>query len=104
MAELSLCEAPANFKYAPFTVDQFLSVFERYNVPVWPAQIFLYALGILAICLAFQRTADFSRGIGIMLSMFWLWMGLIGSLLIILRDRIYAIECGSVITLPKSVM
>ena len=61
----------------PFTVEQFLSVFERYNVAVWPAQLFLYAIGVLAICLTIQRKADFSRSISLVLSMFWLWMGIL---------------------------
>lgn len=61
----------------PFTIDQFLSVFERYNVAVWPAQLFLYAIGVLAVCLAFRRKVDFSRGISLVLSMFWIWMGLV---------------------------
>ena len=61
----------------PFTVDQVLSVFERYNVALWPAQLFLYAFGVLAICLAIQRKVDFSRGISLVLSMFWIWMGLL---------------------------
>jgi hypothetical protein len=61
----------------PFTVDQFLSVFERYNVAVWPAQLVFYALGFLALCLALARKADFSRAISIILSTFWIWMGLV---------------------------
>lgn len=61
----------------PFTVDQFLSVFERYNVAVWPAQLFLYAIGALAICMAFQRKVDFSRSISLILSMLWIWMGFV---------------------------
>ena len=61
----------------PFTIDQFLEVFERYNVAVWPAQLFLYALSIIALCLALQRKADLSRGVSIILSVFWLWMGLV---------------------------
>ena len=61
----------------PFTVDQFLSVFERYNVAVWPAQLFLSAIAVLAIYLAFQRKVDFSRTISLVLSMFWIWMGLL---------------------------
>ncbi|HLA10951.1 MAG TPA: DUF6064 family protein [Pyrinomonadaceae bacterium] len=61
----------------PFTIDQFLGVFERYNVAVWPAQLFLYALAILALCLALQRKADLSRVVSIILSVFWLWMGLV---------------------------
>jgi len=61
----------------PFTLEQFLGVFERYNFAVWPAQLFLYAIAILAICLALPRKADFSRGISLILSMFWIWMGLV---------------------------
>lgn len=61
----------------PFTVDQFLSVFERYNVAVWPAQLFVSALAILAILLALQHKAEFSKTISFILAMFWIWMGLV---------------------------
>ena len=61
----------------PFTVDQFLNVFERYNNAVWPAQLFLYTMAILAICLVLQRKADFSKSVSLILSMFWIWMGLV---------------------------
>lgn len=61
----------------PFTVNQFFSVFERYNVAVCPAQLFLYAMGIFAICLALQRTADLSKSISFILALFWIWMGLV---------------------------
>jgi hypothetical protein len=61
----------------PFTIDQFFEVFERYNVAVWPAQLFLYALGILAIFLALQRKADFSKSVSLILALIWIWMGLV---------------------------
>ena len=61
----------------PFTPEQFLGVFERYNFAVWPVQLFLNAIAILAICLAFPRKSDFSRGISLILSMFWIWSGLV---------------------------
>ncbi|HYJ86090.1 MAG TPA: DUF6064 family protein [Pyrinomonadaceae bacterium] len=60
----------------PFTVDQFLDVFARYNVAVWPAQLFLYAMGIFAICAALQQKVDLSKSISFVLSLFWIWMGL----------------------------
>ena len=60
----------------PFTVDQFLNVFEQYNVAVWPAQVFLYTIGIVAICLTVSRKKDFSRSVSLILSLFWIWMGL----------------------------
>jgi hypothetical protein len=61
----------------PFTVDQFLNVFERYNVALWPAQLVLYALAILATCLALQRNANFSKVVSLNLAIFWIWMGLV---------------------------
>ena len=61
----------------PFTADQFLDVLARYNVTVWPAQLILYAIGILAICLAILRKADVSKTISFILALFWIWMGLV---------------------------
>jgi hypothetical protein len=61
----------------PFTVDQFLNVFEQYNVAVWPAQVFLYTIGIVAICLTVSRKKDFSRIVSLILSLFWIWMGIV---------------------------
>ncbi|HEX6730686.1 MAG TPA: DUF6064 family protein, partial [Pyrinomonadaceae bacterium] len=61
----------------PFTVDQFLEVFARYNVAVWPAQIFLYTMGILCIFLALQRKADFSKVVSLIVAVLWIWMGLL---------------------------
>ena len=61
----------------PFTVDQFLNVFARYNAAVWPAQLFLYAVAICAIGLALQQRKDFSKSVSFILSLFWIWMGLV---------------------------
>jgi hypothetical protein len=61
----------------PFTVDQFFDVFERYNVIVWPAQLILYAFAIVAIGIALQRRADFSKTVSCILAVFWIWMGLV---------------------------
>lgn len=61
----------------PFTVDQFLEVFARYNVAVLPAQLVFYAMGILAICLALQRKAGFSKVVSLILAVLWIWMGLV---------------------------
>ena len=61
----------------PFTVDQFLNVFDQYNVAVRPAQVFLYTIGIVAICLTLLRQKDFSRAVSLILSLFWIWMGMV---------------------------
>lgn len=41
----------------PFTVDQFMAVFAAYNTAVWPAQILLYALAVVALLLPFSKVA-----------------------------------------------
>ena len=61
----------------PFTVDQFLNVFEQYNVAVWPAQVFLYTIGMFAISLVLSRKSDFGRIVSLILSLFWIWMGIV---------------------------
>ncbi|MFZ0750450.1 MAG: DUF6064 family protein, partial [Pyrinomonadaceae bacterium] len=69
----------------PFTVDQFLNVFARYNEAVWPAQIVLYAIALCAIGLAIQRSSDFSRSIAFLLSVLWLWSGIVYHLIFFSR-------------------
>jgi hypothetical protein len=59
----------------PFTIEQFLGVFERYNLAVWPAQIFLVLLGALAINLAIRRKERANRAVPAVLGVLWLWMG-----------------------------
>ena len=59
----------------PFSIDQFLNVFARYNLAVWPAQIFLYAIGLVAMSLALSQKGDFSKSVSLILSVFWIWMG-----------------------------
>ena len=61
----------------PFTVDQFFNVFAQYNVAVWPAQVFLYTIGMFAIILVLSRKSDFSRIVSLILSLFWIWMGIV---------------------------
>ena len=60
----------------PFTVDQFLSVFAAYNSSIWPAQIPLNALGVVAIVLCFRQNVP-SRLIAGILAALWLWTGVV---------------------------
>ena len=59
----------------PFTHVQFLEVFARYNVAVWPSQVVAYALaaGMLASLVAGARLRGriIAAGLGLM----WLWAG-----------------------------
>lgn len=60
----------------PFTSDQFFGVFAAYNEAVWPAQLFLLALAVLALVLvAFPRTWS-GRAISAILAFLWAWLAL----------------------------
>jgi hypothetical protein len=58
----------------PFTIEQFLAVFAAYNTSVWPMQIILNLLGILAIGLCFRGTVP-SQVIAAILAVLWAWTG-----------------------------
>jgi uncharacterized protein DUF6064 len=59
----------------PFTVEQFLSVFERYNRAIGPAPLFAYALGIAALALACRGGRGASRFALGVLAVFWAFTG-----------------------------
>ena len=60
----------------PFSTEQFLSVFRLYNTSIWPGQILLNALGILAIILCCRKNVD-SVAISLFLAGLWLWTGIV---------------------------
>lgn len=60
----------------PFTVDQFLDVFRRYNAAVWPAQVVLLALAAVALAYAMLGGARSARRVNAILALLWLWMAI----------------------------
>lgn len=61
----------------PFTIEQFLDVFAHYNLSIWPVQIILNLLAVAGIFMAIKKTKYSDQTIGIILSLFWLWMGIV---------------------------
>lgn len=61
----------------PFSPSEFFAVFARYNDAVWPAQLALYALAIIALLLALRRSSGASRGAHTILAVLWIWMGVV---------------------------
>jgi hypothetical protein len=61
----------------PFTIDEFLDVFRRYNEAVWPAQWLLIAIALVAIVAAAKRRPRIRAIPMIALAGLWLWMGII---------------------------
>ena len=80
----------------PFTVAEFLSVFERYNNAVWPAQLAFYLMALLAIGLTFKDTKASNKTVSIILAVLWLWMGVVYHLLFFSRINRAAILFGAV--------
>jgi hypothetical protein len=59
----------------PFTTEQFLGVFERYNQAIWPMQVVAYLLGLAAVALAIRPARHSDRVVSAILAFFWLWTG-----------------------------
>ena len=60
----------------PFTTDQFHDVFRAYNESVWPAQLALLALALLALgCVAIPRRWS-GAVVSAVFAALWLWMAL----------------------------
>lgn len=58
----------------PFTTDQFLHIFEQYNLALWPAQILLNLIAVVALVLAVKRPNS-DKTVGMILAFLWLWIG-----------------------------
>lgn len=61
----------------PFSIEEFLSVFENYNQSLWPVQVILYGLAFSAIFLLSWNRAGSSRIVISILAFLWIWMGLV---------------------------
>jgi hypothetical protein len=61
----------------PFTTEEFMRVFERYNVSVWPAQLGLYALALVALLSFYWNVLPTRKIVFAILSLLWAWTGLV---------------------------
>ncbi len=60
----------------PFSIAQFLKVFEDYNFAIWPLQLFFYFIALLSILLSIIRLHQSDKIISLVLSFLWMWMGI----------------------------
>lgn len=61
----------------PFSADQFFEVFRVYNDAVWPAQVFLVGLALVALWFVARPSRCSDPCIAAILGVFWLWQGLV---------------------------
>ena len=59
------------------TLEGFLMVLERYNLSIWPLQIFAYIFGLLALFFSIKSTKYSNKIILAALSFFWFWNGIV---------------------------
>jgi hypothetical protein len=60
----------------PFSIEQFYNVFRAYNTAVWPAQVLLLSLALVAVVLVIARMKWSGVAISAILAFFWSWLGL----------------------------
>lgn len=61
----------------PFTTEEFLNIFERYNETVWPLQVIFFAMGLFAV-LSIFRKGQYTNTIAFsFLAFIWIWMGVV---------------------------
>jgi hypothetical protein len=65
----------------PFTVEQFLEIFKKYNQAVYPMQIIFYLLAALVVFLSVKSITNASKIINSILAFLWFWMGIVYHLL-----------------------
>lgn len=61
----------------PFTTEQFLRVFEKYNQAIYPIQFALISVAVVAIVLAASRQPSGNNIISGLLGLLWLWTGIV---------------------------
>lgn len=59
----------------PFTSEQFFGVFRLYNSTVWPAQVLLVLLAVLAIVFIALRRPWSGAAVSAILALLWVWLG-----------------------------
>jgi hypothetical protein len=57
----------------PFTVEQFLDTIAAYNRLVWPVQLILNAIAVVAVALIWKRR---HTSVAAILAALWIWMGI----------------------------
>ena len=60
-----------------FPLEQFMEVFEKYNLAIWPMHVVAYTLGIAILFLVVKRTKYSSQISAAILSFLWLWTGIV---------------------------
>ncbi len=83
----------------PFTTEVFFSLFEQYNLAIWPAQPIAYALALAALAMALRPFAGSGRLIGALLAGLWLWNGVAYHIMHFAQINFWAFGFGALFVL-----
>jgi hypothetical protein len=61
----------------PFTTEQFFNIFAQYNEAVWPMQVILNLLALIALFLTIWKVNYADRTVSAILAFLWVWTGLV---------------------------
>jgi hypothetical protein len=61
----------------PFTKDQFMDVFEKYNTAIFPMQIIFFLAACIMLFFVFRKSERLNKIIGYILGGIWIWMGIV---------------------------
>lgn len=87
----------------PFTIEEFLNVFRTYNESLWPIQIALYAIALIAFVLVFSKYKYSSRIVSLILALLWTWMGVVYHIIYFAAINKAAYVFGGVFLLQASI-
>lgn len=87
----------------PFTIEQFLDVFRQYNIAVWPMQVLLVMLALIAVYFSIRSKNYSNKVIVCILAFFWLWMGIIYHLVYFSRINKAAMVFGTLFIIQAAI-
>jgi uncharacterized membrane protein HdeD (DUF308 family) len=61
----------------PFTVEQFLQVFENYNHSLFPVQLIILLFAVLCLFFVHAQKKNTAKFVGAFLGLLWIWAGLV---------------------------
>jgi hypothetical protein len=65
------------FMATPFSLEEFINVFTKYNTDTWPILILVYILALITVYLLFRKTSISNKIISGVISFLWFWTGLV---------------------------
>ncbi len=77
MRNLLIASATGAQLRIPFTTEQFIQIFEKYNQAVFPMQFVLILVTVIVIFLAASRKPSRNKIISGLLGLLWLWTGIV---------------------------